>query len=660
MKLPEIVKNDPYLQPYRGRIEERIKRFRDKAAELLSDGNGIGAAYDYYGEHRGRGTIVIREWAPNASAVYLICDVNGWKKSEEQSFKRSGINGDWEIEVPVSTLDHGSLYRLFIEWPGGCGERLPAYCRRAVQDSDTYIFSAQIWLPETEYIWKYKLGADDSQNLIIYEAHIGMAKEDGGVGSFTEFREKILPRIIDAGFNTIQLMALMEHPYYGSFGYQVSNFYAVSSRYGTPEEFKTLVDDCHKNNVKIIMDLVHSHAVKNEAEGLSRLDGTDYLYFHSGGRGEHPAWDSRCFDYGKPAVVNFLLSNCAWWIKEYNIDGYRFDGVTSMLYRDHGLGVAFDHYDKYFDGNVDEDALLYLTLANELIHRIKPEAVTIAEDMSGLPGIAAPQAGGGCGFDYRLAMGIPDYWIKLLKEVSDEAWNVSEIWGVLNNRRFSEKHIAYSESHDQALVGDKTLIFRLIDSEMYTGMSIGHGPVTVNRGIALIKIINLLTMSAAGDGYLNFMGNEFGHPEWIDFPREGNGWSYHYARRQWSLADNVELRYSRLLKYTSDMLKCCARSLGAHYSNLIISNDGDKVLAYERGGLVYIINMNPERPFTDYGINVEKGRYKLVLNSDSEKYDGHGRVPDALELETIDDGSGVNRITPYLPARTALVFEKTD
>ncbi|MBI9105397.1 MAG: alpha amylase C-terminal domain-containing protein [Spirochaetales bacterium] len=660
MEIPGIIKNDPYLQPYTEKINYRIRRFTDIRSELYEKSEGSGRAYEYYGEHRLGNSIVIREWAPNASAIFLICDHNNWRKSEELAFRRLGSYGDWEIIVPEAILKHGSLYRLLVEWSGGQGERIPAYARRVVQDPQTYIFSTQVWFPKEEYRFKYKSEDAAGGRLFIYEAHIGMAVEEGGVGTFSGFREHVLPRIISSGFNTIQLMALMEHPFYGSFGYQVSSFFALSSRYGTPEEFKQLVDECHKNNIRVIMDLVHSHAVKNEVEGISKQDGSDFLYFHEGGRGDHPAWDSRCFNYGKPGVRNFLLSNCAWWIEEYNIDGYRFDGVTSMLYNDHGLGVSFDHYDKYFDENVDEDAVLYLALANDLIHRIKPEAITIAEDMSGLPGIAAPLKDGGCGFDYRLTMGIPDYWIKLLKEVSDENWNVSEIWNVMNNRRFSEKHIAYCESHDQALVGDKTLIFRLIDADMYSGMSIGSGSVRVERGIALIKIINLLTMSAAGDGYLNFMGNEFGHPEWIDFPREGNGWSYHYARRQWSLADNKELRYSRLLRFSSDMLKYCAGSLNAQYSRLIMSNNSDQILAWERGGLIFVINLNSKRSFTDYGIEAPAGKWVLVLNSDSEIYDGHGRIPDGLEISSVTDEKGVSRITPYIPSRTAQVFKKAD
>jgi len=557
-------------------------------------------------------------------------------------------------------LSHGNYYRLHICWPGGSGDRIPAYCRRAVQDPESYIFSAQVWNPEKEYSWKIPRSESKDKSsgkpLIIYEAHIGMASEEGGMGTFEEFRLNVLPRIIDGGFNTVQFMALMEHPYYGSFGYQVSSFFALSSRYGTPEEFKALVDQCHESGIKVIMDLVHSHAVKNVVEGISRQDGSPYLYFHDGPRGDHPAWDSRCFNYGSPDVQNFLLSNCAFWMEEYHLDGFRFDGVTSMLYLNHGLGASFDHYDKYFGSNVDEDGILYLTMANHLIHTLQSDAITIAEDMSGLPGIARAPEEGGCGFDYRLAMGIPDYWIKLLKHVKDEEWAPGRIWETLNNRRYTEKHIAYSESHDQALVGDKTIIFRLIDAAMYTDMSADCDSLAVSRGIGIYKLINLLTFSLGGDGFMNFMGNEFGHPEWIDFPREGNGWSYHYARRQWSLADNPELKYGKIRNFTSDLVKICTTSLEAQYSDLILINENDKVLFYHRGDLYYLINLNPHQSFTDYGIPVPEGRYELVMNTDSKRFDGFGRVKDNMILSSESGSDGVSRILPYLPTRTGLVF----
>ena len=269
--------------------------------------------------------------------------------------------------------------------------------------------------------------------------------------------------------------------------------------------------------IAVVMDLIHSHAVKNEVEGLGKYDGTRYQFFHDGPRGEHPAWDSYCFNYGKNEVLHFLFSNLKYWLEEYNFDGYRFDGVTSMLYYDHGLGKAFTSYGDYFSPNLDYEAVVYFRLANKLIHQVKPNALSIAEDMSGLPGLAAPISHGGLGFDYRMSLGVPDYWIKVIKEKKDEEWEVGDIFYQLTAHRMDEKVVSYAESHDQALVGDKTIIFRLIDKEMYYSMRKDQPNLSVDRGIALHKMIRLITASCAGGAYLNFMGNDFGHPEWIEF-----------------------------------------------------------------------------------------------------------------------------------------------
>ena len=511
----------------------------DKSGSRLSD---IADSHNYFGLHFKNNEWVFREWAPNAESIWLIGNMTAWQRKKNFELQKRGNEGLWELHLPADALAHGDYYRLYMAWPGGGGDRIPVYARRVVQDPETLIFNAQVW-HRPDYQWQYDRPDKQGGQTLIYEAHVGMAQEEGRVGSFSEFTEKVIPRIAASGYNVLQLMAVQEHPYYGSFGYHVSNFFAVSSRFGTPEELKHLIDTAHGTGLSVIMDLVHSHAVNNEVEGLSRFDGTRYQYFHDDPRGMHHAWDSRCFDYGKLPVLRFLLSNCRFWLEEYRFDGFRFDGITSMLYLDHGLEKAFTSYDDYFNSNVDEDALTYLALANTVIHEVRPDAVTIAEDISGMPGLAVPLSGGGCGFDFRLAMGVPDFWIKLTKEYRDEDWPMGTLWHELNNRRAGEGSINYAESHDQALVGDKTLMFRLADAAMYDQMHVNDTSLVIDRAMALHKMIRLITLATAGHGYLNFIGNEFGHPEWIDFPRAGNGWSYHHARRQWSLVDNPDLKY---------------------------------------------------------------------------------------------------------------------
>ena len=664
-----IVANDPWLEPFENAIQGRhdhalwmIDHLTNGGKMKLSD---FATGYLYYGLHRNeKGEWIFREWAPNATEIYLIGDFNKWKETPKYALKKSKNGQDWEIKLPKTALKHGDLYKMLVKWPGGQGERIPAWVRRVVQDDETKIFSAQVWAPEREYKWKKKTFKPDTTPLLIYECHIGMAQDAEKVGTYTEFKENILPRIIKEGYNCIQIMAIQEHPYYGSFGYHVSNFFAPSSRFGTPEELKELIDTAHQNGLAVIMDLVHSHAVKNEVEGLGNLCGDPNQYFYPGDRREHNQWDSLCFDYGKDQVMHFLLSNCKYWLDEFHFDGFRFDGVTSMLYYNHGLGVDFGGYADYFNGGEDDNALCYLALANQVIHEVNKNAITIAEEMSGMPGLAAKFEDGGLGFDYRLAMGLPDYWIKMIKEKSDEQWNPRDIFWEMTNRRADEKTISYAESHDQALVGDKTIIFRLIDADMYWHFKKGDENEMARRGIALHKMIRLVTSSTMGGGYLNFMGNEWGHPEWIDFPREGNGWSCKYARRQWNLVDNKDLCYHWLGDFDRKMIEVMKSQKDFNLTPVqeIWINEGDQIMAFMRGDLLYVFNFSPTRSYTDYGFLVPLGEYNVVLNTDSPDYGGFGFSDDSVAHFTNFDpmyaGDGKGWLQLYIPARSAVVLKK--
>ncbi len=661
-----IVADDPWLEPFEQAIEGRHSDAERKIDELTG-GNGrltdFANAHHYYGLHHlpgGQGW-VLREWAPGATDIYVVGPFNEWRECAPYRMKQLD-DGNWELRLPERGLQHGQLYKLIMHWPGGQGERIPAYATRVVQDEQTKIFSAQVWAPEQPYQFKTTGFVPRTSPLLIYECHIGMAQDNEAVGTYEEFRLNILPRVVDGGYNAIQIMAVQEHPYYGSFGYHVSSFFAASSRFGTPDELKHLIDDAHAAGIAVIMDIVHSHAVKNEVEGLARFDGSPDLYFHRGDRREHPAWDSLCFDYGKNAVLHFLLSNCKFWLEEYRFDGFRFDGVTSMLYYNHGLGQAFGSYDDYYNGHEDTDAITYLTLANVLIHQVNPHAITIAEEMSGMPGLARPFADGGIGFDYRMAMGIPDYWIKTIKERPDEQWKPSSIFWELTNRRSDEKTISYAESHDQALVGDKTIIFRLIDKEMYWHMMTGDDNATVARGMALHKMIRLVTAATINGGYLNFMGNEWGHPEWIDFPREGNGWSHKYARRQWSLVDRDDLKYQYLNNWDRDVMHLLGgiHNFQALPIRKLWDKDDDQVLAFMRGRLVLVFNFNPTKSFDGYGVLAPEGEYEGVMDSDSPRYGGYGNIDEAVRHLTEHDplyaDSHLGWLRLYLPARSVQVL----
>jgi 1,4-alpha-glucan branching enzyme len=666
MKPARFYTTDHWLNPFTGTIENRMKKCVTRENELTGDLTicDFACGHKYYGLFRANDQWIFREWAPNATAIYLIGTFTRWMEKDTYKLRKINLQGDWEIILPEKEMRHGDLYKLSVHWEHGSGERIPSYANRVIQDDKTKIFTSQVWSPESPYRWSSgKIKPSDAAP-VIYEAHIGMATVEEKTGSFREFTGNILPVIASSGYNTLQLMAIQEHPFYGSFGYHVSNFFAVSSRFGTPEDLKELIDKAHGYGLSVIMDLVHSHSVKNVNEGLGLFDGSLDQYFHTGPRRNHIAWDSLCFDYAKDHVIHFLLSNCRYWLEEYRFDGFRFDGVTSMIYFDHGLGKNFVSYDDYFNGGQDEDALVYLYLANKLIHSFKPTAVTIAEEMSGMPGISAPIGQKGYGFDYRLSMGVPDLWIKLVKDTFDEAWDMGTLMHELTQHRPEEKIISYCESHDQALVGDKTLIFRMIDADMYTGMTRDFHNLVVDRGIALHKMIRLITFATAGGGYLNFMGNEFGHPEWIDFPREGNNWSYKYARRQWQLSTNQDLKYHFLADFDKEMLLLNRdnKLLENRTINRITENNYDKVIAFTRGDYLFVFNFNPVTSFTDYGISVT-GKFKILLDSDDPRFGGFNRIDRSVIYSSIRKSEKHTLNVPftlflYLPARTAQVFKK--
>jgi len=558
-----------------------------------------------------------------------VGDFNGWNPTANQAIKND--EGFWELDLPADCgLGHLSKFKIHVVGENGTHDRLSPFVEYAVQDEISKDFTAVLWMPEKDYQWQHAAPSKPTAPRI-YEAHIGMATEREGVGTYDEFRTNLLPRLADLGYDTLQLMAVAEHPYYGSFGYHVANFFAVSSRFGTPSDLKALIDEAHRLGISVLLDLVHSHTVKNFSEGIREFDGSEGYLLHAGDRAEHPDWDSLLFDYGREETRSFLLSNLRYWLEEYHFDGFRFDGVTSMLYHHHG-NTTFDHYDKYFLDGVDWDAVTYLQQANTLIREINPEALTIAEDFSGMPGLCQSPDDGGLGFDYRLGMGVPDFWIKLIKHTPDEEWDLNKIWNELSNRRYREKTVAYAESHDQALVGDKT----------------------IDRGIALHKIIRLLTMIAGGEAWLTFMGNEFGHPEWVDFPREGNGWSHKYARRQWSLADHPELKYEGLQNWEKAILALARdhQLLESAPAQLLNIDPKNLCLQFERGNLLFAINFHPTQSIESYQFPVHrKGDFVHLLDSDQAEFAGHGRLSKGSIHPSIEGKTNL-----YLPCRSMVVL----
>ena len=656
----KIMEYNPQLAPYSGDIGLRMFLYRDTKSRLLPEGGRLidfANAHHYYGFHRTKTGWIYREWAPAADQLYLTGDFNDWDLTSHP-MQRSGEE-DWVLELPgADALWDGCKVKTVVDANGERTEHIPLYARRVVQDKETLTFASEIVDEAKVFPWT-DAGFQGEEQLYIYEAHVGMAQEEERIGTYREFADLTLPRIKKAGYNTVQLMAIMEHPYYGSFGYQVSSFFAASSWFGKPEDLKYLINTAHGMGIRVLLDVVHSHAVRNTAEGINMFDGTVYQFFHDGGKGDHPSWGTKCFNYGKDGVLNFLLSNLKFWMEEYHFDGFRFDGVTSMLYHDHGLGTDFDSNDRYFSQNTHVEAVTYLQLANELIRQVNPGAVTIAEDMSGMPGMCLPIKDGGVGFDYRLGMGLPDMWIKTVKECSDDNWDLQQMWNNMCLRRPGENTVAYVESHDQALVGDKTLIFRLADAAMYTDMDRECHSLVIDRAIALHKMIRLFTLGGGGEAYLNFMGNEFGHPEWIDFPREGNGWSFKYCRRQWNLLDNGFLKYRGLGLFDREMIRLAKEHslFTQRYGDLCYVSQEQKIIVFYRHGLLFAFNFHPTESKPNVFVPVPIPRdYKVVLSSDDKLFDGFDRVEHQNYPWKAYGGKPF--IELYLPSRTAVVLEE--
>ena len=669
-----MVERDEWLHPVAEKVADRHNRYLNRMSAIEQQAGSIvdyANGYRYYGWQWDAALDGwwFREWLPEAYDVFIFGDFNSWQRTQLRLDKNR--DGVWSIFLPNAMyghlLTHGSLYKLHVHGKNGWHDRIPAYATRVVQDEQSKNYTAQFWNPEKPYKWKNKkFNISQVGDLLIYEAHVGMSQEEPKVGTYKEFTKKVLPRIKKAGYNAVQLMAIAEHPYYGSFGYHVANFFAPSSRCGTPEELKALIDTAHKMGIAVIMDLVHAHYVKNMNEGILDLDGSGHHYSKQGEAGYQQYWDSMVFDYGKGGVEHFLLSNVKYWLDEYHFDGFRFDGVTSMLYYHRGY-TDFDCREKFFDEGVDLDAVTYLTLANRLIHDFRPTAVTIAEDVSGMPGICCKIEDGGVGFDYRLGMAIPDFWIKMLKDTPDEDWNIWEMWSIMTNRLPGVKTVAYAESHDQALVGDKTIAFRLLDKLMYDSMDRACENMVVDRGMALHKMIRLFTISTGGEAYLNFMGNEFGHPEWIDFPREGNNWSYGYARRQWSLRDNGFLRYAFWADFDEAMIELIKENkvLSDGYPYNLLMDEENKTMVYSHRDLIFVFNWHPTAAIPDYELPVhEAGKYEVVLSTDEKRFGGLARQKRGEEHFTFnvegEDGTLYPRLKIYNTSRTAIVLKKVD
>ena len=660
------------INNYNYQINSRLEHFKNKLNEIERNEGSLenfANSYQRYGVHlQPNNDIVYREYAPSAKGISLFGEFNGWNR--DQYWAKRDEFGCWTLTIPNNNgqpaIHHNTKIKCNVVLPDNSrADRNPIWSRYLIQDKGTFLFDAVFWNPPSQYNWTFSGHMSRPHSLRIYEAHVGMSSNEEKVSTYREFADNIIPRIKRNNYTAIQLMAIAEHADYASFGYHVTNFFAVSSRCGTPEDLKYLIDKAHQNGLFVLIDIVHSHASSNVADGINYWDGTDYLYFHGGSRGYHSQWNSRLFNYSSYETLRFLLSNCAFWLNEFHFDGFRFDGVTSILYKNHGINYGFSGaYHEYFCDNSDEDGAVYTMLANYLIHKIHPDAITVAEDVSGMPFLCLPIHERGFAFDYRLNMSICDKWIHLLKNLKDEQWEMGSIVFSCTFRRPGEKHIGYCESHDQSIVGDKTISMWLMDKEIYWNMSCsGKRSIIIDRGIALHKMIRMVTFALGGEAYLNFMGNEFGHPEWVDFPRPGNDFSYYRCRRRWDLCDNHFLRYKFL--YNWDLAMMCLDDVFNVLNDgrlVIISQDEkDKLLIFQKGDLLFVFNFHPCNSYENYRVGTGWSTpHKIVLDTDEGRFFGTNR----LDYGHKTPFPSVNQpwmneshyIQMYLPSRTCIIL----
>ena len=620
------------------------------AQNVLDSKRVDGFWHQRIGTFIGHDLIVIREYAPNAHFVSVIGDFNHWDRGRDPLKRIS--NTEWEITLDRARVMPGSRYKLHIAGHNGGRDRIPSTCPYARQSSDgdfAAIFEFNVLSPPTRL-------QKQPEHLKVYELHIGLAASGPRIGTYLEVAHDVIHRVKYAGYTAVQLMAVHEHPYYGSFGYHVSNPYGICSRFGTRQDFKYLVDNCHEVGLLVIIDLVHAHAVKNLSEGLGEFDGQDGYLFKTGQNALHPAWDSLVYDYENQATVSYLLSNARYWIEEYGIDGFRVDGVTSILYNDHGIGHTGFTDNDYLGSNLNQSGLLYLVLLCKLAHELRPDFILIAEDVSGLPGLARPALLGGVGFDYRLQMGLPDFFESVAKDVMDDGISPSRIWHALVSRRFDERHIGYVESHDQAIVGGQSLIFRLLGPKMYTDMHAETQSHDVHLAVAVVNVAKSIVFFLGGEAWMSFIGNEFGHPDWVEFPTPDNDDCFEYAYRKWYLATDSALMYEKMAAFDRDLMhqRKIAVTWDESYMTAPLLDDNRKLSVFHRDRVVLVCNTTTDVSYEDVWVPVpEQGNYRVILSTEEHRYGGYGRVNENMQYATIAvDGNAYIRL--YVPSMSAI------
>ena len=674
MSRPKNPLQDQELREYHPFLVARGERYAKEAERIKALYGSLHAYANLHtnlGYHlvqeNGKNIWLWREYMPGAKTIWLTTEKQRFQRHAHLKFTPCE-DGFFELRLEEKELSHGLYVELRVEPksfeiynPEGFPttlKRIPAFANWVEQNKEMPAqWCARIWHPKKPYQFQYPKPPKPTF-LRIYEAHVGMAQSDTkhineSYGSYTDFANDILPHIKDAGYTTVQLMAIPEHPLYRSFGYQVSNYYAPSSRFGDINSCKAMIDTAHKLGLQVILDITHAHSCANTEQGLCNYDSTAYFFTD-----QMNQWGTPTFDFSKEMTRRFLLSNLRYWMEEFQFDGFRFDAVGNMLYKDFGRDDTFEHTGRCFYGKdgkprTNEAGELYLCLANDLVHTISQEAFTIAEEFSGMPGLTCAPSDGGLGFDARFAMGIPDYWEKCIKNPQD----LGSLWYEMNNHRPYDRTISYVECHDQCINGDDAMIWRLLGDDMYTTMLRGIDSWNISRGLAYYRLMRLITLSTADLGYLNFMGNEFGHPEWLDAER--------HAHRQWRLATDERLKYACLAAFDLAQMKMVATYLTDFATPPLFRyiHEDKRLLAFERGHLLFAFNFHETAAYDDILFAVTPGKYTEILSSDDSTYAGHDNLritdPKVEHFTTPLPDPLHGDIKLYLPPMVALVLVRS-
>ena len=616
---------------------------------------GQGNHYEIYekmGAHKvtykGKEGVYFAVWAPNARRVAVVGDFNGWD-FEADYMERQEPVGIYTCFVPG--VKEGDLYKFCIETQQGkrifkadpfanYAELRPGTASR-VTDISNLKWTDSVWMTKRE-TWDHK-----KNPMSIYEVHLGSwmrhpGREDEGFYTYREFADAIVKYVKDMGYTHVELMGMAEHPFDGSWGYQVTGYYAPTSRYGTPEDFAYMINELHRNNIGVILDWVPAHFPR-DAHGLAEFDGTPTFEYADPRKGEHPDWGTKIFDYGKPEVKNFLIANALFWIEHYHVDGLRVDAVASMLYLDYGKQDGQWVANKY-GGNENLEAIEFFKHLNSVVLGRNKGAVKIAEESTAWPKVTGAPEDDGLGFSLKWNMGWMHDFTEYMKLDPYFRKNAHHMMTFASSYAYSENYILVL-SHDEVVHLKCSMLNKMpgLGFDKYANLKAGYAFMTGHPGKKLL-----------------FMGQEFAQlREWSE-ERELDWFLLaepeHQAIQNW-YRDLLHLYKKNKALYEMDSEPEGFEWINADdifrsiYSFVRHSKDNKK-------NLLFVCNFTPmERP--DYRVGVPRRKQlKLVLNSDDKKYGGSGAERPLIYKPVKQECDGQKYSIAYpLPAYGVAVFE---